>query len=65
MEDLIDGITQKYNHVKSFKEDLTKGANWFLGDFIVRKKDFEQQGRTLQELMERLENIEKEFKFPR
>ncbi len=42
-----------------------KGANWFFDDLIVRKKDFEQQGRTLNELMERLKNIEKELKFPR
>ena len=65
VEGLVDRITRKYNDVKIFKENLTKGTNWFFGDFIVRKKDFEQQGRTLNELMERLKNIEKELKFPR
>ena len=65
LERLVDKITSKYNDFKEFKENLTKGANWFFDDFIVRKKDFEQQGRTLNELMERLKNIEKELKFPR
>ena len=65
LEELFDRITRKYNDVKIFKENLTKGTNWFFDDFIVRKKDFEQQGRTLNELMERLKNIEKELKFPR
>ena len=62
---LVDRVTRKYNNVKIFKENLTKGTNWLFDDFIVRKKDFEQQGRTLNELMERLKNIEKELKFPR
>ena len=65
VDTLVDRVTRKYNDVKTFKENLTKGANWFFDDFIVRKKDFEQQGRTLNELMERLKNIEKELKFPR
>ena len=65
VEGLVDRVTRKYNDVKIFKENLTKGANWFFDDFIVSKKDFEQQGRTLNELMERLKNIEKELKFPR
>ena len=65
VEELVDRITRKYNDVKIFKENLTKGTNWFFGDFIVRKKDFEQQSRTLNELMERLKNLEKELKFPR
>ena len=65
VEELVDRVTRKYNDVKIFKENLTKGTNWFFDDFIVRKKDFEQQGRTLNELMERLKNIEKELKFPR
>ena len=65
VEGLVDRVTRKYNDVKIFKENLTKGTNWFFGDFIVRKKDFEQQGRTLNELMERLKNLEKELKFPR
>ena len=65
LERLVDKINSKYNDFKEFKENLTKGANWVFDDFIVRKKDFEQQGRTLNELMERLKNIEKELKFPR
>ena len=65
LERLVDKITSRYNDFKEFKENLTKGAHWFFDDFIVRKKDFEQQGRTLNELMERLKNIEKELKFPR
>ena len=65
LESLVDKINSKYNDFKEFKENLTKGANWVFDDFIVRKKDFEQQGRTLNELMERLKNIEKELKFPR
>ena len=65
VEGLVDRVTRKYNNVKIFRENLTKGTNWFFDDFIVRKKDFEQQGRTLNELMERLKNIEKELKFPR
>ena len=65
VEGLVDRVTRKYNNVKIFRENLTKGTNWFFDDFIVRKKDFEQQGRALNELMERLQNIEKELKFPR
>ena len=65
VEGLVDRITRKYNDVKIFKENLTKGTSWFFDDFIVRKKDFEQQSRTLNELMERLRNLEKELKFPR
>ena len=65
VEGLVDRVTRKYNNVKIFKENLTKGTNWFFDDFIVRKKDFKQQGRTLNELMERLKNLEKELKFPR
>ena len=65
VEGLVDRVTRKYNNVKIFRENLTKGTNWFFDDFIVRKKAFEQQGRTLNELMERLKNIEKELKFPR
>ena len=65
VEGLVDRVTRKYNDVKIFKENLTKGVNWFFDDFIVRKKDFEQQGRTLNEIMERLKNLEKELKFPR
>ena len=65
VEGLVDRITRKYNDVKIFKENLTKGTSWFFDDFIVRKKDFEQQNRTLNELMERLRNLEKELKFPR
>ena len=65
VEGLVDRVTRKYNNVKIFRENLTKGTNWFFDDFIVRKKDFEQQGRTLNELMERLKNLEKELKFPR
>ena len=65
VEGLVDRVTRKYNNVKIFRENLTKGTNWFFDDFIVRKKAFEQQGRTLNELMERLKNIEQELKFPR
>ena len=65
VEGLVDRITRKYNDVKIFKEALTKGTDRFFDDFIVRKKDFEQQRRTLNELMERLKNLEKELNFPR
>ena len=65
VEVLVDKINSKHYDFKGFRENLTKGTNWFFSDFIVRKKDFEQQGRTLNELMERLKNIEKELKFPR
>ena len=65
MEGLVDKINSKYNDFKGFRENLTRGTNWFFGDFIVRKKDFEQQGRTLNELMERLNNIEEELKADR
>ena len=65
VEGLIDRVTRKYNEVKIFKENLTKGTSWFFGDFIVRKKDFEQQSQTLNEITERLKNLEKELKFPR
>ena len=65
VEELVDRVAIKYNDVKIFKESLIKGTGGFFSDFIVRKKDFEQQGRTLNELMERLKNLEKELKFPR
>ena len=65
VEGLVDKINSKYSDFKGFRENLTKGTNWFFGDFIVRKKDFEQQGRTLNELMERLKNIEEELKVHR
>ncbi|MDA9689226.1 hypothetical protein N9V13_02275 [Betaproteobacteria bacterium] len=65
VEGLVDRITRKYNNINIFKENLTKGTDWFFSDFIVRKKDFDQQSRTLNELMQRLKNIEKELKFPR
>ena len=65
VEGLIDRITRKYNDVKIFKENLTKGTSWFFGDSVVRKRDFEQQSRTLNKLMERVENLEKELRFPR
>ena len=67
--DIVDGvverITQKYDDVKVFKENLTKGTNWFLGDFMAKKRDLDKQSRTLNELMERVKNLEKELKFPR
>ena len=63
VEGLVDRITGKYNDFKSFKQKLTNGTSWFFGDFVVRKKDFEQQSQTLSELMERLKNLEKELKF--
>ena len=59
VEGVIDRITKKYNDAKIFKENFSKGTNWFFSDFIVRKKDFEQQTRTLNELTERLKNLEK------
>ena len=65
VEGLIDRITRKYDDVKIFKENLTKGTSWFFGDFIGRKRNFEQHSRTLNELMERVKNLEKEFKFRR
>ena len=65
VEGLVDRVTRKYNDVKIFKENLTKGTNWFFDDFIVRKKDFEQQSQALNEITERLKNLEKELKFPR
>ena len=65
VEGLVDGIARKYKDIKIVKENLTKGTNWFFSDFVVRKKDFEQQGRTLHELMERLKNLEKELKSSR
>ena len=65
VDGLVDKINSKYDDFKGFRENLSKGTNWFFGDFIVRRKDFEQQGQTLNELMERLKNIEKELKFPR
>ena len=65
VEGLIDRITRKYNDVKIFKENLTKGTGWFFGSFSARKRDFEQQSRMLNELIERVENLEKELKFPR
>ena len=65
VEGLVDRVTRKFNDAKIFKENLTRGTNWFFGDFIVRKKDFEQQSRTLNEITERLKNLEKELKFPR
>ena len=65
VEGLVDRITRKYNDVKIFKESLTKGTSWFLGDFIARKRDLDKQSRTLNELMERVKNLEKELKFPR
>ncbi|MDA9719326.1 hypothetical protein N9U60_02915 [Betaproteobacteria bacterium] len=65
VEGLVDRIARKYNDVKIVKENLTKGTNSFFSDFVVSKKDFEKQGRTLNELMERLKNLEKELKSPR
>mgnify|MGYP001311663422 FL=1 len=65
VEGLVDRIARKYNDVKIFKENLANSTNWFFSDFVVRKKDFEQQGRTLNELMERLKNLEKELKSSR
>ena len=65
VEGLVDRVTRKFNEAKIFKENLTRGTNSFFGDFIVRKKDFEQQSRTLNEITERLKNLEKELKFPR
>ena len=65
VDGLVDGITRKYNDVKIFKENLTEGTSLFLGDFIARKRDLDKQGRTLNELMERVKNLEKELKFPR
>ena len=65
VEEVVDRITIKYNDIKIFKENLTKGSNWLFSDYIIRKKDFDQQSRTLNELMQRLKNIEKELKFPR
>ena len=65
VEGLVDRIARKYNNVKTAKENLASSANWFFSDFVVRKKDFEQQGRTLNELMDRLKNLEKELKSPR
>ena len=65
VEGLVDKVTRKYNDVKIFKENLTKGVNWFFDDFIVRKKDFERQSRALNEITERLKDLEKELKFPR
>ena len=65
VDGLVDRITRKYNDVKIFKENLTKGAGWFLGDFIARKRDLDKQSQTLNELMERVKNLEKELKFPR
>ena len=65
VEGLVDRVTRKYNDVKIFKDNLTKSTNWFFGDFIVRKKDFEQQSQALNEITERLKNLEKELKFPR
>ena len=65
LERLVDRITRKYSDVKIFKENLTKDTSWFFGDFIGRKRDFEQQSRTLNELMERVKNLEKEVKFRR
>ena len=65
IDGLVDRVTRKYNDVKIFKDNLTKGTKWSFDDFIVRKKDFEQQSRTLNEITERLKNLEKELKFPR
>ena len=65
VEELVDRIARKYNNVKIVKESLANSTNWFFSDFVVRKKDFEQQGRTLNELMNRLKNLEKEFRSPR
>ena len=62
VEGLVDRITRKHNDVKIFKDNLTKGASWFFGDFISRKGDFEKQSRTLNELLERVKNLEKELK---
>ena len=65
VEGLVDRITRQYNDVKIFKKNLTKGASWFFGGSLARKRDFEQQSRTLNELIERVKNLEKELKFPR
>ena len=65
VDGLVDRITRKYNDVKIFKENLAKGTSWFLGDFMARKRDVDEQSRTLNELMERVKNLEKELKFPR
>ena len=65
VDGLVERIIRKYNDVKIFKEKLTKGTSWFLGDFIVRKRDLDKQSRALNELMERVRNLEKELKFPR
>ena len=65
VEELVNRIARKYNDVKIVKENLANSTNWFFSDFVVRKKDFEQQGRALSELMERLKNLEKELKSPR
>ena len=65
VEGLVDRIARKYYDLKIVKENLANGTNWFFSDFVVRKKDFEQQGRTLNELMERLKNLEKELKSSR
>ena len=65
VEELVVRIARKYNDVKIVKENLASGINWVFSDFVVRKKDFEQQGQTLNELMERLKILEKEFKSPR
>ena len=65
VDGLVDRITRKYNDVKIFKENLSNGTSWFLGDFIVRKRDLDKQSQTLNELMEQIKNLEKELKFPR
>ena len=65
VEGLVDRMVRKYNNVKIVKENLTKGTKSFFSNFAVSKKDFEKQGQTLNELMERLKNLEKELKTPR
>ena len=65
VEGLVDRIARTYNDVKNVKENLANGINGFFTDFVVRKKDFEQQRRALNEITDRLKNIEKELKFPR
>ncbi len=56
VEGLVDRMVRKYNNVKIVKENLTKGTKSFISNFAVSKKDFEKQGQTLNELMERLKN---------
>ena len=61
----VDRLIENFSKVKSAKNELAKGLGWVLRGDKVSREEFEEQGRNLNDVVDRVESLEKNISTSR